>query len=394
MALSAAAVKAMAKVPGRYGDGDGLFLDVKPGGSASWTLRIQRDGVRRDFGLGGLSKVPLSLARRLAAEKRGQIAQGLDPVAEMKRSREVPTFEEAARVVHAQYKRNWSNGKHQSQWLNTLVTYAFPKLGSIKLNSVTGSDVFNVVNAIWLEKPETARRLTQRIRVVLDWGFSSGYREAEAPMRSILKGLPKQSAVVTHHAAMPYCDVPGFIARLQERTSWGRLALEAAILTAARSGEVRFATWSEINFIERLWTVPAERMKVRTGKPHIVPLSNAAVDLLNRARALAPDGTNLIFPGAAISKAMSDMTLTKVLRDMDLPYTAHGFRSSFRDWVAEQTDFDGDVAEAALAHAVRSKVEAAYRRSNLLEKRRLLMEAWGNYCVPADIAGGKETSLP
>ena len=388
MALSALSLKVKAKQPGRYSDGQGLFLDVKPTGSASWIVRIQKDGRRRDHGLGGYPRVSLALARQLAAQKREQVAQGLDPVAERKRVKNVPTFEHAARLVHKQRRAAWSNGKHQDQWINTLEKYAFPALGPMKINVITGGDVFSVLNPIWLTKRETAKRLAQRIRAVLDWAHSAEYRDAEAPMRSILSGLPKQSSLVKHHAAMPYAEVPAFVSRLRERTTWGRLALETAILTAARSGEVRGATWAEVDLDARLWTVPGERMKVRTAKPHVVPLSDAAIDAFERARVVGVVGSDLVFPGAVTIRSMSDMTLTKVLRDMGLPYTAHGFRSSFRDWVAEETNFAGELAEAALAHAVPSKVEAAYRRGNLLTKRRELMNAWGAYCssqsAPAD----------
>ena len=381
MALTAITLKQKSTQPGRHSDGGGLFLDVKASGSKSWIVRIQRDGRRRDYGLGGYPRVSLAIARQLAAEKREQVARGLDPLVERSRARNVPTFAEAARAIHKGYKTGWSNGKHQDQWINTLEKYAFPKLGPMRVDEVSVKDYSDVVEAIWLTKPETARRVAQRIRVILDWAFSKGYRTTEAPVRSVLAGLPKRAHVVKHHAAMPYVEVPSFVARLRERTTWGRLGLEAAILTAARSGEIRGATWREVDLEKRLWTVPGDRMKVRTSKAHVVPLSDAAIGVFERARAFSVDGTGLIFPGTNPAKPMSDMTLTKVLRDMGLPFTAHGFRSSFRDWVAEETDFAGELAEAALAHAVPSKVEAAYRRGNLLTKRKDLMQAWGIFCA-------------
>lgn len=217
---------------------------------------------------------------------------------------------------------------------------------------------------IWLEKPETARRVRQRIGAVLDWSYAKGFRSSEAPLRSLSKGLPRQPKKDGHFAAMPYDDVPNFITQLRERSSPGRLALEALILTAARSGEVRLARWSEVDLDNALWSIPAERMKM--GKAHAVPLSAAALDVFRRASALKLPCSDLVFPGQKPTRPMSDMTLLKVLRDVGLPFTVHGFRSAFRDWAAEQTEFPGEVAEAALAHSVSNRVEAAYRRTDYL----------------------------
>jgi integrase len=285
--------------------------------------------------------------------------------------------------VHAEHKRGWKNGKHQDQWIRTLEVYAFPTFGDRLVSEIDGPTIRDVLAEIWLEKPETARRVRQRIGAVLDWAYSKGYRETEAPMRSLSKGLPRQPKTTAHHAAMPYADVPAFLARLRERESWGRLALEAAVLTAARSGEIRGALWSEVDLDNSLWTVPAERMKA--GKVHVVPLSPTALRVFRRAQELRLEGCPLVFQGLKRDKPMSDMTLLKVLRDMGESVTAHGFRSSFRDWVSEETQFSGDLAEAALAHAIPNKVEAAYRRGNLLEKRRVLMEAWARHCDGADV---------
>jgi integrase len=376
--LTAMAVRA-AREPGRYGDGDGLFLVVGASGSASWIVRAQKAGKRRDIGLGSAKKVSLSMARERASTVRTLLEAGLDPVAERKKLEAVPTFRDAAALVFAASRKSWKNGKHQYQWLRTLEMFAFPKIGDIRLNEVTSSQVHDVLAAIWLEKPETARRVRQRIGMVLDWGHSKGYRASEAPMRSITKGLPRQSRNARHHAAMPFVDVPGFINRLREKETWGRLALEAAILTAARSGEVRGATWAEVDLDAALWTLPAERMK--GGKPHVVPLSPGALRVFGRAAEMKTVGATFVFAGAKRDAPMSDMTLIKVLRDMGEDCTAHGFRSSFRDWVSETTTFGADLAEAALAHAIENKTEAAYRRGNLLDKRRNLMDAWGGYCT-------------
>jgi integrase len=376
--LTATGVKASIGKPGRYGDGDGLFLQVPAAGGGSWVLRAQKDGRRRDIGLGSASKVSLSLARTRAAEARSQIEAGIDPVAQRRKAAGIPTFREAAALVHAEQKRSWRNGKHNAQWLKTLETYAFPTIGDTPLNAIEGPAVRDLLAAIWLEKPETARRVRQRVGAVLDWAFSKGYRDSEAPMRSIGKGLPRQPRKSGHHAAMPFADVPAFLVTLREKETWGRLALEAAILTAARSGEIRGARWDELDLEAGLWTVPADRMKA--GREHIVPLSPAALRVFRRAAELRTAGAKFVFHGARLDKPMSDMTLMKVLRDMEQPFTAHGFRSSFRDWVSEATQFQGELAEAALAHAIENKVEAAYRRGNLLQKRRKLMDAWGDYC--------------
>ncbi len=378
--LTALGIKAL-REPGRYQDGDGLMLEVGDSGTKRWTLRLQVSGKRRDFGLGSFRDVPLAQARENAAALRKQVLAGIDPVAEKKRQREpVPTFAAAARRVHDEHKLGWKNGKHQAQWIATLENYAFPALGDLTIDQIEGPAVRDVLATIWLDKPETARRVRQRIGTVLDWAYAKGFRATEAPMRSLGKGLPRQPRKgERHHAALPYTQVPAFFAELRRRESMGRLALEAALLTAARSGEVRGATWHEVNMEARTWTVPAERMK--TGKPHVVPLSEPALDLFRRAQPFAQAESDLVFPGMRSGKPLSDMTLLKVLRDMDARVTVHGFRSSFRDWVAETTDTPGEVAEAALAHTVPSAVERAYKRTDFLAKRRTLMDAWGAYCL-------------
>ena len=317
-----------------------------------------------------------------AAEARSQVEAGLDPVAQRQKALGVPTYREAASAVHLENKPGWKNGKHQTQWLRTLEVYAFPTLGDRLVSEIDGPAVRDVLAEIWLDKPETARRVRQRIGAVLDWAYSKGHRDSEAPMRSLSKGLPRQPKNRGHHAAMPHTDVPAFLTQLREKESWGRLALEAAILTAARSGEIRGAIWSEVDLENGLWTVPADRMKA--GKEHVVALSPAAKRIFQRASDLRTAGSKFVFQGLKRDKPLSDMTLIKVLRDMGETVTAHGFRSSFRDWVSEETQFSGDLAEAALAHAIPNKVEAAYRRGNLLEKRRGLMNSWADFCSGCD----------
>jgi integrase len=380
--LSATGVRAATR-PGLLGDGDGLFLVVGKTGSKSWIVRVQKHGRRRDIGVGSASKVPLSKARERARQIREWVEDGLDPVFEKRKAAGIPTFKEASKKVVELHRKTWRNEKHEAQWLRTLEMFAWPTLGDIRVSEITGPMVRNVLAEIWLTKPETARRVRQRIGAVLDWAYASGYREAEAPMRSISKGLPRQPKKDTHFAAMPYAEVAAFMKRLQRRESFSRLALQFAILTAARSGEVRGATWSEIDFEAQLWTIPAERMKAE--REHVVPLSEPALVILRRCKELRIGDELLIFPGSRPKQPMSDMTLTKLLRELKLPVTVHGFRSSFRDWASEETEVQGEVAEAALAHSVSSKTEAAYRRGSLLEKRRSLMTEWGRFVTASPV---------
>ncbi|AJP73702.1 tyrosine-type recombinase/integrase [Sphingomonas hengshuiensis] len=366
--------------PGRYSDGDGLFLEINGKGAASWILRVQNNGKRQDIGLGSSKAVSLKEAREAAFATRQKIAQGIDPVAERKQERQViPTFRKAAEMVHEEHEKAWKNGKHQNQWIATLKTYAFPKMGDRLVSEIEGPLIRDVLAPIWLSKPETARRVRQRIGTVLDWSYARGFRATEAPMRSLSKGLPRQPKKDNHFAALPYASVPDFIEKLSARESVGRVALEALILTAARSGEIRGATWLELDLEAALWTIPAERMKM--GRVHVVPLAPQAVAVFERAKKFKAGASDLVFPGQNVKKPLSDMTLLKILRDMELAVTVHGFRSAFRDWVAEQTDYPNEIAEAALAHTVSNKVEAAYRRTDFLDKRRLLMRDWATFCT-------------
>ena len=367
------------KEPGRYSDGEGLILVLSGPGRGSWIVRFQSSGKRRDVGLGSLEHVSLAEARYAATAIRKQVRAGLDPVAERKREqRVVPTFREAARLVHEEHKAAWKNGKHQAQWISTLENYAFPALGDKFVSDIEGPAIRDVLASIWLAKPETARRVRQRIGAVLDWSYAKGFRSSEAPMRSLARGLPRQPRRDGHFAALPFVEVPGFVANLRSRSSVGRLALEFLVLTAARSGEVRAAVWAEFDLKKQTWTIPVERMKA--GKIHVVPLSDAALQVLKCAEGLRRPQCDLVFPGQKSKRPLSDMTLLKVVRDMDLEVTVHGFRSAFRDWVAEKTNFSGEVAEAALAHAIPNKVEAAYRRTDFLDKRKQLMSDWSDFC--------------
>lgn len=381
--LTALAVKA-AKEPGRYIDGQGLMLVVKPSGARSWQLRVQVDGRRRDIGLGSASTLSLSEAREKALETRKLIRSGVDPV-EAKRSTKRPaaaarTFKETAEALHLERAGDWKNEKHRAQWITTLRTYAFPAIGDVPVAKVAGPAIRDLLVPIWQSKPETARRVLQRIGTVLDWAHSTGERESEAPMRSIRAGLPRQTKQAEHFESLPYADVPPLMAKLREADTAGRLALRFLILTAARSGEVRGATWEEVDLTRGLWSIPATRMKAK--RAHVVPLSAAAVEVLETAKALrAGVEQEPIFPGIK-RQPLSDMTLTKVLRTaVDGAWTVHGFRSSFRDWTAECTDVPREIAEEALAHVLTNKVEAAYRRTNFLDKRRSLMADWAEFAT-------------
>ena len=376
--LTVAQIRAL-KEPGRYSDGDGLILEFTRPGRAYWFVRVQHNGRRRDIGLGSVDEITLAKARDKAHEARKSLAKGIDPTIERQKAKlKIPTFREAAKLVHEEHKAAWKNGKHQDQWITTLTTYAFPRIGNRLVSDIEGPVIRDVLAPIWLSKPETARRVRQRIGVVLDWSYAKGFRTTEAPLRSISRGLPRQPKRDRHLAALPFEEVPAFLVRVREKTTIARLALEFLILSAARSGEVRGMRWPEIDLAKRVWTVPADRMKA--GKVHLVPLDEGTIDVLERVRPLGVPASNLIFPGQNVKRPLSDMTLLKILRDMEVPATVHGFRSTFRDWVAEETDYPGEVAEAALAHAIPNKVEAAYRRTDFLEKRRALMRDWDRYC--------------
>lgn len=368
--------------PGKHSDGRGLFLFVTDTGAKSWVVRVQVDGRRREYGLGSAALVTLAEARDKATDVRKQAKAGLDPVYEREKARRtIPVFREAAKECHESKKGGWRNDKHRAQWISTLEAYAFPKIGSRRVDLIDAPAIVEVLAPIWLKKPETARRIRQRIAVVLDYAHAKKWRAVETPTRSVSALLPDRKLEPNHFAAMPFKDVPAFLERVRGAPATvGRMALEFTILTAARSGETRGATWDEMNLDEAKWTIPAARMKMR--KPHIVPLSGAALAVLERIKPLSAgrkDG--LVFPGNR--GQLSDMTLTKQLRDWGLPFTVHGFRSSFRDWAAEKTGFAHEVCEMALAHAISSKVEAAYRRGDLLEKRTELMSQWAAFLAGA-----------
>jgi integrase len=377
-ALTAVQVRQI-KTPGRHADGGGLYLVVEPTGAKRWVLRTVVQGRRRDIGLGSARLVSLVEAREKAAAYRKTARAGSDPIAEHRKvPKPAPTFEEAARLVHAQHSRAWQNQKHIAQWLTTLARYVFPVFGDRRVDQVDSADVLKALAPIWLSKPGTARRIHRRIRVVFDWAKGAGHRTGDNPVDGLLRILPRQNDRDAHHAAMPYADVPAFVQALR-RSDLGKiakLAFELLILTAARTGEVLGARWSEIDLAGGTWLIPATRTKTR--REHRVPLAPRAVAIIKAAKQLSGD-SEFLFPGRSVHRPLGNMTFLASLKQMGLGVTAHGFRSSFRDWAAEQTSFSREVCEMALAHAVANRVEAAYRRGDLLEKRRDLMAAWAAY---------------
>ncbi|KRR14923.1 integrase [Bradyrhizobium jicamae] len=376
-ALTSVRVNSLA-APGRYGDGNGLYLVVDPSGAKRWVLRTVVQGKRRDIGLGGLRLVSLAEARVKALEYRRLARDGGNPVEAKRRAKVVPTFADAARSTLEQHRGGWKNEKHASAWINTLTTYVFPIMGEKRVDQIETADVLRALSPIWLSKPETARRIRRRIAIVLDWSKASGFRTGDNPVDSVNKGLPRQSEKRGHFAAMPYSEVPGFVKKLPEvpTSQFARLGFEFLILTAARTNEVLRADWTEIDLDKAIWTIPAARMKV--GREHRVPLAKRSLGLLETAREIGGD-SGLIFPGRQVDEPMSNMIFLMLLRRLGATFTAHGFRSAFRDWASECTNFPREVCEMALAHSIKDKTEAAYRRGDLFEKRRQLMEDWNNF---------------
>lgn len=371
--------------PGAYADGDGLYLKIGTTGAASWQYRYQMNGKRRMMGLGSCATVGLAEARDKAADARKQVKQGIDPL-EVKEAAQTAvkakatTFRELATEYIADHRPGWRNAKHGQQWENTLAQYAFPKIGDKPIAEISTEDVLGILKKLWTEKPETASRLRNRIELVIDAGRAKGLSTAANPAAwrgHLDKLLPKRTkASKGHHAAMDYRELPAFYKRLTEdRDSLSSIALQITILTACRTSEVLLADWSEFDLDNRLWTIPGERMKA--GKPHRVPLTDEVLKLLQGIK-----GEGYVFPGARQGRPLSNMAMTMVLRRLGHPdLTVHGFRSTFRDWCAEETHYPNIVAEQALAHTVGNAVEAAYRRGDLLDKRRALMADWATYCT-------------
>jgi integrase len=377
--LSAREVAALAK-PGRHSDGGGLYLNVTASGARSWVFMWKLAGKRREMGLGSLRDVSLAKARQRAADAREKLADGLDPLAARDRPKAM-TFGEAADAFIESMSGSWRNEKHRAQWKMTLTVYC-ETFRSKPIADIGTEDVLTVLKPLWTAKPETASRLRGRIERVLDFARACGQRFGENPARwrgHLDAILPKRAKLTRgHHKAMPFDEVPTFMASLRERDGIAPRALEFAILTAARSGEVLGARWDEVNFDAGLWIVPATRMKA--GRIHRIPLSGRAVEILRQMEQARL--SEFVFPGLKRNRPLSGMALEMVLRRMKVDVTVHGFRSAFRDWAGERTTFPREVAEAALAHLVGDAVERAYRRGDALEKRRQLMGAWARFCEP------------
>lgn len=388
--LSARFVEKHAK-PGYYLDGAGLYLQISSSGSKSWIFLYTRFGKQREMGMGSLSALSLAEAREDAGKWRKVLAQGKDPIEvrdadkaqERARSANSVSFDDCAEKYITAHRSGWRNEKHVEQWRRTLKDYASPVIGSLPVSAVETAHVLRILEPIWTTKSETASRVRGRIEHVLDWAKVRGYRAGENPARwrgHLDKLLPKKSAVkrVEHLPALPYAKLGDFMRDLRKQPGVAARALELAILCASRSGEVRFAKPAEFDLEERVWTVPAERMKAK--KQHRAPLSDRAVAIVKEAMKANP-GSEYVFPGAKEGVALSDMSLLAVLRRMNRDsITVHGFRSTFKDWASETTSYANELSEMALAHAIGSDVEAAYRRGDLFDKRRRMMAEWSRFC--------------
>jgi integrase len=382
------------KQAGMYGDGGGLYLRVTPAGTKNWVFRFMLNGRPRWMGLGPLSLYSLSEARARALEARRLRHDGIDPLEARKVARaearlaaaKAVTFRQCAESYIKSHRAGWRNGKHAAQWEATLATYAERVIGALPVHSIDTALVLRVVEPIWTVKPETASRVRGRIEQILDWAKARGFRQGENPARwrgHLDKLLPARAKLrrITHHAALPYTELPAFLAQLRKEEGIAARALEFTILTGARTGETMGARWSEIDLVEKTWTVPAERMKA--GRAHRVPLSGRALAIVEAMQKVrhADDPEAFVFPGGKFGRSLSNMSFLMLLRRMgrsDL--TAHGFRATFKTWASERTSVQNEIVESALAHSIGSKVEQAYRRGDLFQKRRGLMDAWDIYC--------------
>jgi integrase len=397
--LSALKVVKLAR-PGLYGDGGGLYLQIAVGGTKSWVLRFMRSGRARKMGLGPVDIVSLADARERGRAARRQLLDGIDPIEARHEQRAQQRLEEARGVTFKQcaeryiaaHEAGWRNPKHRTQWRSTLATYAYPVCGDLSVAAIDTALVLKAVEPIWTEKPETAGRVRGRIESVLDWAKARGYRSGDNPARwrgHLDHLLPKRSKVqrVEHYPAMAYADIPHFMADLRKRESTSARALEFLVLNAARTGAVIGATWDEIDTKEKVWTVPASRIgtKINGDKPRKVPLSIRSLEIL--ASLPHEEGNPHVFIGGKPGQGLSNMAMAELLKGMAYPSTTpgelatvHGMRSAFKDWATERTNYPNEVSEAALWHVVADKTEAAYRRGELLEKRRRLMADWAKFC--------------
>lgn len=394
--LTAAAIAKLSE-PGRYSDGNGLHLQISRWGTKAWILRYQLNGRAREMGLGGLENVSLKEARDKARAARAMLVDGIDPIeirASKKRallaeSAKRIAFREAATQYISSHRAGWRSKKHAAQWSSTLETYAYPIIGDLSVADIDTGHIVKILELIWATKTDTASRLRGRIESILDWAKARHFRQGENPARwkgHIENLLPAKNKVhkVKHREAMPFADVPAFIAELRTKEGISIRALEFTILNAVRTGETIYAKREEFDLFARIWTIPAERTK--SGRPHRVPLSDRSMAIL--AELPREVGSPFVFAGARMGKPLSQSAMLEVVRGMrGMGLTVHGFRSSFRDWVGEATSFPREVAEVALGHVVEGKTEAAYRRGDALEKRRKLMQAWAGFSLSSAISG-------
>lgn len=376
-ALSAAFVRS-AKGPGFYADGNGLYLKVDASGARRWVQRVSIDGKRRDLAIGPVALVSLAQARDVATDNKRMIRDGIDPAQKKKAAEAAPDFKSAARTVHKIHEPTWRNKKHAAQFISTLETYAFPHIGAVAISQINSADLLEVLQPIWLEKPETAQRVKQRMDLVLKWAIAKGWR-TDNPALSIVTALPKQDRnKKAHRKSLPYIQVAGCIASVQDSQAnpLSKLAFECLVLTATRSGEVRLANVCEIDLETAVWEIPGERMKM--GKPHAIPLVPRVVEIFKTALQIG-DGSGLLFPSNRAGRPISDATLLKLVRSKGFDCDIHGFRASFRTWAEEHSSAPHRVAESALAHSKGDSTERAYMRSQLFERRRSLMNEWADY---------------
>ena len=382
-ALSAAQVRSL-KIPGVYTDGNGLTLRVEKTGSKHWVQRIRVDGKQRNLGLGGYPAVSLADARGAALDNFRAVKQGNDVIAAKQDAKEerrqvaaIPCFKDAAETVIEMRRPTWSNDRHAEQWTQSIEKHAIPLIGNKRLDSITTADVLEVLTPIWTCKAETATRVRQRLETIFDWVIAQGWRQDNPAGRAVVKALPKTQRLKEHHPALPYKEIPAALQAVRESTADAvtRLSFEFLALTATRAGEVRLAEWSEIDRDSRTWEIPASRMKAR--RPHRVPLSGRAMEILEQAKALC--GQVLIFPNKRSGKPLSNMAYSVLLQRLNIPAVPHGFRSTFKDWTLEMTATPWAVSEAALAHTLGNSMTAAYARTDLFDKRRELMQQWADF---------------
>jgi integrase len=406
--LTALKVEAKELAPGMHHDGGGLYLRVTPEGVRNWVLRYMLDGRPRWMGLGPLALYGLADARAKALDARRKRHEGIDPIearrAERARQRleaaRAITFKECAEAYVNAHGAGWKNEKHAAQWPSTLRAYAYGLIGNLPVQVVDTPLVLKVLESIWTKKPETASRLRGRLENILDFAKVRGYRDGENPARwrgHLDKLLPARSKVrkVEHHAALPYAELPAFLVALREQCGIAARALEFLILTAARTGEVIGARWNEIDLLDKVWTVPAERMKAR--REHRVPLSPRSLTILREMHELRSEhyANDFVFPGRKPGLSLSNMAFLMLLRRIGLgDLTGHGFRATFKTWASERTSFQNEIAEAALAHIIGDKVEQAYRRGDLFEKRRRLMQQWTTFCTSAPVQKSEDNVTP